>query len=132
MREYGWDIDLAGLAAIRRGDCISRVKILDDIRVAYDTESGLPPCWPLAVFAAAVVDGQDSWCAVVGIATRRGSQALASAPRWPIRTRCAPELARCARACFSMAVSAPVPTAVSTARAPSALHGVAQPGPNAP
>jgi len=40
--EYGWTIDLGGLAAIWRGGCIIRARFLDDIRAAYTAEPGLP------------------------------------------------------------------------------------------
>ena len=40
--EYGWNIDLGGLASIWRAGCIIRARLLDRIVDAYDRDSELP------------------------------------------------------------------------------------------
>ena len=41
-REYGWEIDLGGLASIWRAGCIIRARLLDRVVEAFDTESAPP------------------------------------------------------------------------------------------
>src|SRR5699024_9031076 len=41
-REYGWEIDLGGLASIWRAGCIIRARLLDRVIEAFDTESAPP------------------------------------------------------------------------------------------
>src|SRR5450759_1379391 len=40
--EYGWDLDLGGLATIWRGGCIIRAQFLDRIREAFTEQPNLP------------------------------------------------------------------------------------------
>ena len=41
-REYGWEIDLGGLASIWRAGCIIRARLLDRVVEAFDAESAPP------------------------------------------------------------------------------------------
>src|SRR5699024_823418 len=41
-REYGWEVDLGGLASIWRAGCIIRARLLDRVVEAFDAESAPP------------------------------------------------------------------------------------------
>ncbi|EHK85874.1 NADP-dependent phosphogluconate dehydrogenase [Saccharomonospora azurea] len=70
--EFGWNIDLASVAAIWRGGCIIRATFLDDIRAAYRAEPTLPTLLTSGGFRKAVEDAQDAWRSVVATAVRLG------------------------------------------------------------
>jgi 6-phosphogluconate dehydrogenase len=70
--EYGWDIDLGGVATIWRGGCIIRARFLDRIRDAYERRPDLPSLLFDDYFRDAVVSGQDGWRRIVATAARAG------------------------------------------------------------
>ncbi|MFC5144506.1 NADP-dependent phosphogluconate dehydrogenase [Streptomyces aureoversilis] len=70
--EYGWDIDLGGVAAIWRGGCIIRAAFLDRIRAAFAADPQLPTLLADKGFADEVGRAQDSWRTVVTTAVGRG------------------------------------------------------------
>jgi 6-phosphogluconate dehydrogenase len=69
--EFGWDIDLANVAAIWRGGCIIRAAFLDRIRAAYTTDPTLPSLLSEPEFAAEIAKAQVPWREVIASATRR-------------------------------------------------------------
>ncbi|KNB52374.1 NADP-dependent phosphogluconate dehydrogenase [Streptomyces caatingaensis] len=70
--EYGWDIDLGGVAAIWRGGCIIRAAFLDRIRAAFAADPALPTLLADKGFAEEVGRAQDAWREVVATAVRHG------------------------------------------------------------
>jgi len=70
--EYGWDIDLADVAAIWRGGCIIRAAFLDRIRAAFRADPNLPSLLVEPEFAAEIGHAQVPWREVIAAATRRG------------------------------------------------------------
>ncbi|MFD7131678.1 NADP-dependent phosphogluconate dehydrogenase [Streptomyces sp. NPDC059894] len=70
--EYGWDIDLGGVAAIWRGGCIIRAAFLDRIRAAYDARPDLPSLLSDETFASEIAAAQDPWREVLVSATLQG------------------------------------------------------------
>ncbi|MEV6315721.1 NADP-dependent phosphogluconate dehydrogenase [Streptomyces sp. NPDC051776] len=71
-REYGWDIDLGGVAAIWRGGCIIRAAFLDRIRAAFAARPNLPTLLADKEFAEEIGNAQEAWRAVVSTAAARG------------------------------------------------------------
>ncbi|MDV6012209.1 NADP-dependent phosphogluconate dehydrogenase [Haloechinothrix sp. LS1_15] len=71
-QQYGWDIDLATLAAIWRGGCIIRARFLDDIRAAYTADPALPSLLRSETFTPALADAQRSWRTVTSAAIAHG------------------------------------------------------------
>jgi 6-phosphogluconate dehydrogenase len=76
-KEYGWDLDLGGLATIWRGGCIIRARFLDRIREAYDDDAQLENLLLVPYFRDAVGEAQDAWRRVVTEAVARGVPAPA-------------------------------------------------------
>ncbi|ACU70067.1 6-phosphogluconate dehydrogenase, decarboxylating [Catenulispora acidiphila DSM 44928] len=70
--EFGWDIDLADVAAIWRGGCIIRAAFLDRIRAAYTGDATLPSLLSEPEFADEIAKAQVSWREVIASAARRG------------------------------------------------------------
>jgi 6-phosphogluconate dehydrogenase len=71
-REYGWDLDLGGIATIWRGGCIIRAVFLDRIKSAYDRNSELPTLLTDDHFSSEIAGAQDAWREVVATAVRLG------------------------------------------------------------
>ncbi len=71
-REYGWDIDLGGIATIWRGGCIIRAVFLDRIRAAYEKNPQLPTLLTDDHFSKEIAAAQDAWRNVVATAARGG------------------------------------------------------------
>jgi 6-phosphogluconate dehydrogenase len=70
--EFGWDLDLAALAAIWRGGCIIRARFLDRIKEAYEAHGEVENLLFLPYFCEAAANAQDAWRQVVGLAVERG------------------------------------------------------------
>jgi 6-phosphogluconate dehydrogenase len=70
--QYGWGIDLGGLATIWRGGCIIRARFLDRIKDAYQADPSLRNLLLAGYFRDAVADAQDAWRRVVGTAVELG------------------------------------------------------------
>ncbi|MFZ5851476.1 MAG: NADP-dependent phosphogluconate dehydrogenase [Actinomycetota bacterium] len=70
--EYGWDLDLGGLATIWRGGCIIRARFLDRIRAAYAAQPALPNLLLDANLAATLGAAQEGWRRVVAVAVEHG------------------------------------------------------------
>jgi 6-phosphogluconate dehydrogenase len=70
--QYGWDIDGAKLAAIWRGGCIIRARLLEQIRDAFASEPGLPTLLVSSYFADVISSSVESWRRVVATATTAG------------------------------------------------------------
>jgi len=81
--QYGWSLDLAEIAAIWRGGCIIRARLLDRIMEAYQAEPKLANLLIADSFAAAVAATEGAWRRVVanavaaGVATPAFSSTLA-------------------------------------------------------
>jgi 6-phosphogluconate dehydrogenase len=71
-REYDWNIDLGGTAAIWRGGCIIRAKFLDRIRAAYQANPELPTLLADEEFGKDLAAAQDAWREVIATAVRLG------------------------------------------------------------
>ncbi|WUD77359.1 NADP-dependent phosphogluconate dehydrogenase [Streptomyces sp. NBC_00510] len=76
---YGWNTDLATVAAVWRAGCIIRAAFLDRVRDAYATDPALPSLLADPGFAREVGDAQLPWRLVVAHATRDGVPAPAFA-----------------------------------------------------
>jgi 6-phosphogluconate dehydrogenase len=70
--EYGWDLDLAAIAAIWRAGCIIRARFLDDISASFRENRDLASLLLAEDFGDALRDSQDSWRRVVSSAVRAG------------------------------------------------------------
>lgn len=70
--EYRWSLDMGAIATIWRGGCIIRARFLDRIKEAYDGDPALANLLLAPYFREAVVDGQESWRRVVGLAVEHG------------------------------------------------------------
>ncbi|MEU1484048.1 NADP-dependent phosphogluconate dehydrogenase [Streptomyces sp. NPDC005752] len=70
--QYGWDIDLGGVAAIWRAGCIIRAAFLDRIRSAFDSRPDLPSLLSDRQFAQEIGAAQDDWRAVIAEGVRQG------------------------------------------------------------
>jgi 6-phosphogluconate dehydrogenase len=64
-QEYGWDLDLGGLATIWRGGCIIRAQFLDRIKDAYMESPELPNLMLAPFFQQALASAQSAWRSVV-------------------------------------------------------------------
>jgi 6-phosphogluconate dehydrogenase len=71
-KEYGWNLDLGGLATIWRGGCIIRAKFLDRIREAYAAGHDPGPLLMRPYFRAGVGRVEGAWRNVVATAIRAG------------------------------------------------------------
>ena len=69
---YGWNIDLATVAALWRAGCIIRADFLDRIRDAYTADPGLAGLLQDPTFAETVGEAQWAWRKVVATAARVG------------------------------------------------------------
>ncbi len=76
-KEYGWQLDLGGLAMIWRGGCIIRAVFLSRIKEAYDRSATLPNLLLDPYFTQAVSSAQLGWREVAGLAIRHGVPAPA-------------------------------------------------------
>jgi 6-phosphogluconate dehydrogenase len=70
--EYGWHMDLGGLATIWRGGCIIRARFLDRIRDAYAEHPDAASLLLAPYFRDAVAASQDAWRRVVRTAVEVG------------------------------------------------------------
>ncbi|HZK72539.1 MAG TPA: NADP-dependent phosphogluconate dehydrogenase [Clostridia bacterium] len=70
--EYGWDLDLGGLATIWRGGCIIRAQFLDRIQEAYEEQPDLPNLMLAPFFQEVLASGQAAWRRVIGAAVQGG------------------------------------------------------------
>ena len=59
--KHGWDLNLGAIARIWRGGCIIRADFLDDIKQAFDDESGLPNLLLAPFFAEGLAKRQQTW-----------------------------------------------------------------------
>jgi 6-phosphogluconate dehydrogenase len=71
-REYGWNVDLAGVATIWRGGCIIRARLLHSVKAAYESEATLDSLMLTPAFADALAAAQDPWRRVVKAAVDSG------------------------------------------------------------
>ena len=82
-KEYGWNLNLGGIALMWRGGCIIRSRFLGKIKEAYDKNPQLSDLLLDAFFTKVVTDYQPSWrsaivCAIeAGVPTPAFSTALA-------------------------------------------------------
>jgi 6-phosphogluconate dehydrogenase len=70
--EYGWDLDLGGLATIWRGGCIIRAQFLNRISDAYAEQTDLPNLMLAPFFQQVLGSAQDAWRRVIGEAVQGG------------------------------------------------------------
>jgi 6-phosphogluconate dehydrogenase len=70
--EKGWNLDLAGIAAIWRGGCIIRARFLNRITDAYRENPQLENLMLAPFFKKVLNDSQENWREVVSIATLAG------------------------------------------------------------
>lgn len=70
--EYGWDLKYGNIAMIFRGGCIIRSRFLQNIKDAYDKDSGLKNLLLDDYFKGVVEEYQDAWREVVSIAVKYG------------------------------------------------------------
>jgi 6-phosphogluconate dehydrogenase len=70
--EYGWDLDLGGLATIWRGGCIIRAQFLDRIQEAYAEQPDLPNLMLAPFFQEVLESAQSAWRRVITEAVQRG------------------------------------------------------------
>lgn len=75
--EYRWQLDIGRIATIWRGGCIIRAAFLDRIKEAYEADPQLPNLLLAPYFRDAVVQAQESWRSVVGLAVELGVPAPA-------------------------------------------------------
>jgi 6-phosphogluconate dehydrogenase len=80
----GWGIDLGKMAAIWRGGCIIRARLLDRIRAAYDADPHTPNLLFVDDFRDAVAEAGSAWRRVVAAAIDNGVAvpAFSSALAW--------------------------------------------------
>jgi 6-phosphogluconate dehydrogenase len=71
-KEYGWNLDLGGLATIWRGGCIIRAKFLDRIREAYAVADDPGVLLMRRYFRDGVGRVEETWRNVVATAIRAG------------------------------------------------------------
>ena len=71
-REFGWDLDLPGIALLWRAGCIIRAGFLGRIKEAYDRAPGLPNLLLDDYFRDRVAEGLSAWREVVALAVTRG------------------------------------------------------------
>ncbi|OPZ63924.1 MAG: 6-phosphogluconate dehydrogenase, NADP(+)-dependent, decarboxylating [Firmicutes bacterium ADurb.Bin506] len=71
-REYGWELDLGGIALLWRGGCIIRAQFLERIKEAYTRNPQLDNLILDPYFRQVVVGGQEAWRRVVAAAAQTG------------------------------------------------------------
>jgi 6-phosphogluconate dehydrogenase len=64
-REYGWNLNYAGIALMWRGGCIIRSRFLDDIRRAFDNNPDLTNLLLDPFFTEAIATNQPGWRRIV-------------------------------------------------------------------
>jgi 6-phosphogluconate dehydrogenase len=74
---HQWALDLATIAAIWRGGCIIRARLLNRIRAAYGRDAALANLMVDPYFAAALAETQDGLREAIVLAARRGIAAPA-------------------------------------------------------
>jgi 6-phosphogluconate dehydrogenase len=79
--EFGWRLDMGGVAQMWRGGCIIRSAFLGDIKAAYEGNPSLSNLMLAPFFTKALTDYQDGWRRVVSHAALQGvpTPALSSA-----------------------------------------------------
>lgn len=70
--EYGWDLKYGNIAMIFRGGCIIRSQFLQNIKDAYDRDSGLKNLLLDPYFKNIVETYQDAWRKVISAAVANG------------------------------------------------------------
>lgn len=70
--EYGYNLDLAAIAAIWRAGCIIRARFLDDVSAAFRRRADLPNLLLDDYFASAVQERDSQWRMALRIATELG------------------------------------------------------------
>src|SRR3989440_12330491 len=71
-KEFGWNLDLGGLATIWRGGCLIRGQILGYIKEAYEQDPNLPSMMLAPFFQEALAGAQPAWRRVVKTAVDHG------------------------------------------------------------
>jgi 6-phosphogluconate dehydrogenase len=75
--EYGYSLDLSGIARIWKGGCIIRAALLDKIRAAYARQPDLPNLLLDEQFRAEIDERQSAWREVISTAVVYGIPCLA-------------------------------------------------------
>ena len=70
--EYGYNLDLAAVAAIWRAGCIIRARFLDDVSAAFNRRADLPNLLLDDYFASAVQERDSQWRTALRLATELG------------------------------------------------------------
>ena len=70
--EYGWELDLGGIALMWREGCIIRAQFLGRIKDAYDQDPGLANLLLAPYFREAIEKSQAAWRRVVAMAVESG------------------------------------------------------------
>jgi 6-phosphogluconate dehydrogenase len=76
--EYGWELDLGGIARIWRAGCIIRAALLDDLSAAYQRSPELLNLMLDEVFKDALLSRQAAWREVIQIAVGSAIPMLAT------------------------------------------------------
>ena len=71
-REYGWDLDYAGIASIFRAGCIIQAEFLDDITRAFRNNRDLANLMTDPFFREGVNKGQESLRSILGLGIQNG------------------------------------------------------------
>jgi 6-phosphogluconate dehydrogenase len=71
-REYGWDLDLGGVALLWRGGCIIRAQFLERITDAFNRDPNLANLILDPFFKGIITSSQESWRSVTSWAIRYG------------------------------------------------------------
>jgi 6-phosphogluconate dehydrogenase len=70
--EYGWNLNLGGIALMWRGGCIIRSAFLGKIKEAYEDDPELANLLVAPCFCAAMADAEGAWRRVVATAVQLG------------------------------------------------------------
>jgi 6-phosphogluconate dehydrogenase len=71
-REYGWNLDLGGVALLWRGGCIIRAQFLERITDAFNHNPNLTNLILDPYFKNVIISSQDSWRLLAGWAIQHG------------------------------------------------------------
>lgn len=71
-KEYGWNLNYAGIAGMWRGGCIIRSRFLGDITKAYENNPQLTNLLLDPFFTGVVTDNQPAWRSIVASAVQAG------------------------------------------------------------
>lgn len=71
-KEYNWNLNYGGIALMWRGGCIIRSRFLEDIKKAFDNNSGLENLLLDPFFTNAVKSAEESWRRVCATALMNG------------------------------------------------------------